>query len=106
MKDFNEAKRLMNQFLSLKSWNDRVQAGIRQGKRNRSRHVWSRSLGTAAACFAVLVGVLNLSPTVASAAADVPVLGGLFQVLTVRDYETEEGGIDYAVSVPGVESGS
>ncbi len=42
----------------------------------------------------------------ASAAADVPVLGGLFRVLTVRDYETEEGGIDYAVSVPGVESGS
>ena len=106
MKDFNEAKKAYESVSVPEELNDRVQAGIRQGKRNRSRHVWSRSLGTAAACFAVLVGVLNLSPTVASAAADVPVLGGLFQVLTVRDYETEEGGIDYAVSVPGVESGS
>ena len=106
MKDFNEAKKAYESVSVPEELNDRVQAGIRQGKRNRSRHVWSRSLGTAAACFAVLVGVLNLSPTVASAAADVPVLGGLFQVLTVRDYETEDGGIDYAVSVPGVESGS
>ena len=106
MKDFNEAKKAYESVSVPEELNDRVQAGIRQGKRNRSRHVWSRSLGTAAACFAVLVGVLNLSPTVASAAADVPVLGGLFRVLTVRDYETEEGGIDYAVSVPGVESGS
>lgn len=104
MKDFNEAKKAYESVSVPEELNDRVQAGIRQGKRNRSRHVWSRSLGTAAACFAVLVGVLNLSPTVASAAADVPVLGGLFQVLTVRDYETEKGGIDYAVSVPAVSS--
>ena len=31
-------------------------------------------------------------------------LGGLFQVLTIRDYETVENGIDYKVTVPGVES--
>ena len=47
---------------------------------------------------------LNVSPTFAAAAADVPVLGGLFQVLTIRDYETVENGIDYKVTVPGVES--
>ena len=67
--------------------NDRVQAGIRQGRANRARRIWKRRLGTVAACFVVVVGALNLSPTVAAAAADVPVLGGLFQVLTVRSYE-------------------
>ena len=64
----------------------RVRAGIRQGKGNRVRRVWSRRLGTVAACFVVMFGVLNLSPTVAAAAADIPVLGGLFQVLTVRSF--------------------
>ena len=44
---------------------DRVQAGIRQGKANRARRrsrTLRRSLTGVAACFAVLVGVLNVSP--------------------------------------------
>ena len=49
MKDFNEAKKAYESVSVPEELNDRVQAGIRQGKRNRSRHVWSRSLGTAAA---------------------------------------------------------
>ena len=46
-----------------------------------------------------------MSPTFAAAAADVPVLGGLFQVLTVRSYDEVKDGIDYDVSVPEVEAG-
>lgn len=66
---------------------------------------WSGGLRAAwPPCLAVLMAGLNVSPTFAAAAADVPVLGGLFQVLTIRDYETVENGIDYKVSVPGVES--
>ena len=82
----------------------RVRAGIRQGKANYRRRRWRRTAAGAAACLAVLVGALNLSPAVAAAAAEVPVLGGLFQVLTVRDFHTEENGIQYDVSVPGVEA--
>ena len=52
------------------------------------------------------VGVLNVSPPVAAAAADLPVLGPLFQVLTVRAYDQTEDGIDYHVSAPGVISDS
>lgn len=107
MKDFEKAREEYRNIPIPEELNDRVRDGIRQGRKNRSRRIWGRSLGTVAACFAVLVGALNLSPTVASAAADVPVLGGLFQVLTVRSYETVEDGIDYDVSVPGVDgSGS
>ena len=54
----------------------------------------------------MLVGALNISPTFAAAASDVPVLGGLFQVLTVRSYDTVRDGIDYDVSVPEVEADS
>lgn len=83
---------------------ERVRAGIRQGKVNYRRKRWRKYATGAAACFVVLVGALNLSPTVAAAAAEVPVLGGLFQVLTVRDFHGSEDGINYDVSVPGVEA--
>ena len=104
MNEFDDLKREYDATPIPEELNDRVRAGIRQGRQNRARKVWGRSLGGMAACFAVLVGMLNVSPTVAHAAADVPVLGGLFQVLTVRDYETKQDGIDYSVTVPGVES--
>ena len=87
--------------------NDYVLAGIRRGK-TRSRaggRVFRRTLGAAAACFVVVLGGLNLSPTFAAAAADVPVLGGLFQILTVRSYDEVKDGISYDVSVPEVEAG-
>lgn len=89
---------------------DRVQIGIRQGKAAHrralgARRAW-RSVGAVAACFALLLGGLNLSPTFAAAAADVPVLGGMFQVLTVRSYETTQGQTNYQVSVPEIESDS
>lgn len=81
--------------------NDRVQAGIRQGKANYRKasalRRWKRSGVAVAACLAMTVGVLNVSPTAAAAAADLPVLGGLFQVLTLRDYT--EALEDYTVDV-------
>ncbi len=85
---------------------ERVQAGIREGKaryrarRSRTLRRWT----AAAACFVVVLAGLNLSPTIAKAAAEVPVLGGLFQVLTFVDYDKTEDGIHYDVSVPKVEA--
>lgn len=64
-----------------------------------------RRLTSCAACFAVLLAALNLSPTLAKAAADVPVLGGLFRVMTFVNYEETEDGIHYDVNVPQVENG-
>ena len=106
----NEFKRAREEYESTpipEELDARVRAGIRQGRtssRSRGYKVVRRTAGSVAACLAVLMAGLNVSPTFAAAAADVPVLGGLFQVLTIRDYETVENGIDYKVSVPGVES--
>ena len=105
----NEFKSARDQYESTpipEELNDHVLAGIRRVK-TRSRaggHALRRTLGAAAACFVVVLGGLNLSPTFAAAAGDVPVLGGLFQILTVRSYDEVKDGIDYDVSVPEVEA--
>ena len=105
MNDFKHAKEEYESPPIPAELKDRVQSGIRQGKANRARRAWGRRLGTVAACFAVLVTVLNVSPAAAAAAADVPVLGGLFQMLTVRSFAEENGDRTLEVSQPAVENG-
>lgn len=106
MNEFKNAKEEYDNTPIPAELSERVQRGIQQGKAryraHRGRTV--RRWGATAACFAVLLAALNLSPTVAKAAADVPVLGGLFQVLTFVDYDKTEDGIHYDVSAPQVEA--
>jgi len=105
MNKFTDARREYEAVPIPEELEGRVREGIQQGKRRaRFRQRVFRTVGSAAACFAVLVGVLNVSPTVAKAAADVPVLGGLFQVLTVRRYEAEKDQIYYKTEVPAVDA--
>lgn len=110
MNEFRTAKEAYDQTPIPQELNERVQAGIRQGSEAyRSAHrrvALRRTLTTAAACFVVVVGTLNLSPAVAAAAADVPVLGGLFQILTVRSYEDTNDDRTVEVEQPGLEGGA
>ena len=84
----------------------RVREGIRRGREpgalRRRRQVQRRA--AIAACFALLLAGLNLSPAVANAAANVPVLGPLFKVLTVVSFDRSEDGVNYSVDVPAVEA--
>jgi len=105
MNEFKHAKETYDNIPIPSELSDRVQEGIRAGKaryQRRGRTV-RRWLATAACLCLVLAG-LNLSPALASAAADVPVLGGLFRMLTFVDYSKSEDGINYDISVPGVEA--
>lgn len=106
MNEFKNAKEEYDNTPIPAELSERVRAGIQEGKaRCRARRGRTvRRWGAAAACFAVLLAGLNLSPTIAKAAADVPVLGGLFQVLTFVDYDKTEDGIHYDVTVPQVEA--
>lgn len=84
---------------------DRVREGIRQGREARAlRRRRIRRWTGIAACFALLLAGLNLSPAVAHAAANIPVLGPLFRVLTVASFDKSEDGVDYSVDVPAVEA--
>ena len=105
MNEFKQAREEYESTPIPEELDQRVQEGIRQGRSagRAKRHGFRWGIGVAAACM-VMVGGLNVSPTFAAAAADVPVLGGLFQVLTVRNYETVKDGIDYDVSVPEVDA--
>lgn len=106
MNEFRSAKEEYDNTPIPAELSERVQKGIQQGKaRYRARRGRTvRRWGAAAACFALVLAALNLSPTVARAAADVPVLGGLFRVLTFVDYDKTEDGIHYDVSAPQVEA--
>ena len=108
MNEFKSAKEEYDNTPIPEELSERVQAGIQEGKaRYRARRGRTvRRWGATAACFAVLLAALNLSPTIAKAAADVPVLGGLFRVLTVIRYDASDGGINYMVSVPRLEADS
>lgn len=107
MNEFKHAKEAYDNIPIPSELTARVQTGIREGqayyrsRRNRRIRRW-----TAAACLCLILAGLNLSPALASAAANVPVLGGLFQVLTFVDYSGAEDGIHYSVSAPKVEAES
>ena len=104
MNEFRSAKEEYDNTPIPEELSDRVRAGVEEGRaRYRARRT-IRRWASAAACFALVLAALNLSPTIARAAADVPVLGGLFQVLTFVDYNKTEDGIHYDVSVPKVEA--
>ena len=112
MNEFEKAKEAYEQIPIPEELEERVQAGIRQGREARRsakrQRSWKRSVGrgSVAACLVVvMVGMLNVSPTVAAAAADVPVLGGLFQVLTVRSFTDETEDRTLEVKQPGVTGG-
>ena len=106
MNEFKNAKEAYENTPIPAGLSERVQAGIEEGKaRYRARRGRTfRRWASAAACFCVVLAGLNLSPTVAKAAASVPVLGGLFQVLTFVDYDKTEDGIHYDVTVPQLEA--
>ena len=101
MNELNEAKVRYTSAEIPAELNRRVQEGIRQGQRKHRKYVaariWKRTTLCMAACLAVVIAGLNVSPTLARAAEEVPVLGGLFRVLTFRQYEDDSG--DYVLNV-------
>lgn len=81
---------------------EHLREGIRQGKKRRKMQTIRRTLGSCAACFLLMVGALNLSPTVANAAADLPIVGSLFQVLTVRQFQDVDDDRTLTVQQPQI----
>ncbi len=107
MKKLEEARRAYENTPIPEELSSRVEEGIRQGRgaRQRRQRLRRRWL-SAAACLTLLIAGLNMSPTVAQAAAEVPVIGGLFRVLTFVSYDKTEDDINYSVTVPEVDAES
>ena len=84
---------------------DRVRQGIAEGKRRARRQTFRRTAGTVAACLALTFAGLNISPTFAAAAGDLPVVGPLFQLMTVRSTQTSDEDGTVTVQQPGITGG-
>ena len=70
-------------------------------KRAKRRKVY-RYIGSAAAVFALMLIPPNTSRTAAAAMQQIPVLGDFFKVVTIREYQVDEGRYQADVKVPEV----
>ena len=61
-----------------------------------------RSLATAAVFLAVFTAGLNVSPAFAETASELPIIGTLAKVLTIRSYHTDEGDFRIDMEVPAI----
>lgn len=106
MNEFGKAKMEYEEAPVPAELGDRVKSGMAEGKQKATRgRALRRSIGTVAACFVVLFAGLNLFPTFAAAAADVPVVGGLFRVMTVRSIHGTVNDVQINVDQPAVSGG-
>lgn len=92
----------------------RMEQGILRAKKesgkdmNRGKiiHLF-KSAGLSAACALVLLTVtVNISPTIANAMEDIPVVGEIAKVVTFRTYENKVNNFEAKVEVPQVTLGS
>lgn len=92
----------------------RVRASVERAKLAQEGHqkgarvhrLW-KSAGTTAVAAAAAVAILvNVSPSAAYAMEQVPVLGAITRVITLRTYRDEQGSASARVDIPGVEGGS
>ncbi len=72
------------------------------GRLAMKRNNWGKIGGVAVAVVLLFTLTLNLSPSVAHALADVPVIKSIVNVLTFREYRINEATYDADIKVPGV----
>lgn len=68
----------------------RVEQAIQAARRPRSRRPFRYAAGIAAAAFASFAVLLNASPVFAQTMGDLPVVGGLFRIFTLREYHVSD----------------
>lgn len=72
---------------------DKIEQSVELAKEEKRRKKANKkyyTMGSVAAAVAILLILPNTSQTVAAAMYDIPVVGKLFQVVTVREYQVEE----------------
>ncbi len=114
MKQLKDAKEIYDNIEIPKELNDVVKDAIKKNERNegslhmknknRRSIVLQKSLLSAAAVLLCFTLALNTSEVFAENAGDVPVLGVLAKVLTVRTYETTQDNKNISVKVPEINS--
>ncbi|MBR1692254.1 MAG: DUF3298 domain-containing protein [Lachnospiraceae bacterium] len=108
-KELEEMKREYQNVEADGAVREALEQRMRQAKKDKARMRRSRmrKLGiSAAAVLCVLVILPNSSAGIANAMGRLPVVGGLFRVVTFRDYHTEDEHYYAEVAVPQIDSES
>lgn len=79
-----------------------VEASLKKGRKKRA----PKWLIGAAAAAAIFTASVNMSPAMAKALGDVPVLGNVVEVLTFVQYETDKDTYSAAIDVPKITGNS
>lgn len=84
-----------------------VRSSIKQGRKNMKRKNNIKKIKIASASVAASVVLLtagvNTSPVLADTLSKVPVVGGIVQVLTFREYKVDENNYDANIKVPEIQ---
>lgn len=76
----------------------------KRGRNNMKRSILKYSVVSAAACIMVLVTALNTNEAFAKNIGEIPIIGGIAKVLTIRSYEEKDSDKNITVNVPAIES--
>ena len=86
---------------------ERMLAGIAQAKREKRRRSVARMLrrtaATGAAAAACMVLLVNVSPSVANAMEQIPVIGAIARVVTLDTYKDQTNHFEADIQIPKVE---
>ncbi len=109
-KDFEKAKKYYNSIEIPEELSDRVEQTVRimenrKGDVIMKKKTFQYTVVSAAACMLVLVTALNTNEVFAKSIGEIPVIGGIAKVLTVRSYEEKDTDKNISVNVPAIESG-
>jgi hypothetical protein len=78
-----------------------VKKAQEEKKRTKTINIWKK-MGSVAAVLAILLILPNTSEAAASAMQNLPIVGNLFKIVTIREYQVEKGGYTADVQVPQV----
>ena len=87
----------------------RIMSGFQKGKTMNKKHnpffrILRTTGTTAAAAVVALAIVTNVSPTIANAMTNLPVIGAIAKVVTLRTYEDKTNHFEAKVDIPEIDS--
>lgn len=87
---------------TIQEQNARKERREKRAARKRSARIAMRTIGSMAAAMLLLMIPLNTSEAFARQMQQIPVLGKLAEVLTIRSYSYEENGVNVNVQIPEI----
>ena len=100
MKEFEKAKKEYLNITASEEFQRKVEKTMKKNKRTR---IYKTTALAAAGILAISIGAVNISPSLAYAVSDVPVLGSIVRVVTFDRYEYKDHGFEADIVTPQIE---